>query len=61
MTRFRLEINLEPEKISNTFRYFWCIIKEEDSKSPSNNGFGWADSIENAFFQSYSYYRNHIK
>lgn len=60
MVDYTLQINPEPELINNNPLYFWCIIKNDPPGSPSNYGFGWAISVDAAFWDAYIYYKKFI-
>ncbi len=60
MIEYTIQINLESEIIKNQPAYFWCILRQDMAGSPSNCGFGWADSVSTAFYQAYDYYMKYI-
>lgn len=60
MIHYVLQINPKPEIIKSNFFFFWCILKIDESNFSSNYGFGWANSIINAFTDANNYYVKYI-
>lgn len=51
----RIQIHLTPEIVAGKKQYYWVLINDE-SKVPCNNGFGWEESIVDAFTSAKNYY-----
>ena len=52
---FYVKINLTPEIFNKKEYYFWIILNNATT-SPSNYGFGWATSLDKAFEEAKTYY-----
>lgn len=52
---FSIKINLMPEMFNGKEYYFWIVLNNA-TVSPSNYGFGWATSLDQAFEEAKKYY-----
>ena len=58
---YRISILPEPDlSLSNTPRYYWCILGQTDSGDEVNCGSGWASSITQAANDASGYYKQNF-